>query len=375
MSGPSSSPRALYAIDLLRFAAAVMVMAYHYLCCFAILEYPDMTAVMPHDIPVATIPWTIDGWVGVEIFFVISGYVIAMSAQGATAVEFVQRRAERLLPAAWICATATAVGLAVAGMSLGYIGPRWLVSVFFVPSEAQIDGSYWTLGIETSFYGLTALTIAVSRGRSAALHKLAVGIGLFSGFFWLVIPPLVNWNYSALLSRPNQLLLVSHGGFFALGMLLYRCATTGWTWRQTLYALFMVSLCGVALNSICTERAIEFRRPVSPLWPFVLVAVGTLIVASAHRTQGGLARHLNATQVRRIGTMTYPLYLLHNTLGIVCLGQLTRLGVPYYCAVPIVAAGMIAAAWAIVRWLEQPLKRTVRRGFEMVSTRARLRPV
>ena len=50
-------------------------------------------------------PWGSFGWIGVEIFFVISGYVIASSAEGAAPRTFLRRRAQRLLPAAWVCAT------------------------------------------------------------------------------------------------------------------------------------------------------------------------------------------------------------------------------------------------------------------------------
>ena len=51
------------------------------------------------------------GWVGVEIFFVISGFVIANSASKSSAIEFLFSRALRLYPAVWVCSTATFIVL------------------------------------------------------------------------------------------------------------------------------------------------------------------------------------------------------------------------------------------------------------------------
>ena len=49
------------------------------------------------------------GWVGVEVFFVISGFVIANSASKTSPIEFLISRALRLYPAVWVCSTATFV--------------------------------------------------------------------------------------------------------------------------------------------------------------------------------------------------------------------------------------------------------------------------
>jgi peptidoglycan/LPS O-acetylase OafA/YrhL len=50
---------------------------------------------------------------------------------------------------------------------------------------------------------------------------------------------------------------------------------------------------------------------------------------------------------RRIGLMTYPLYLIHDVVGAAIIGALMRAGVPYLLSVVIVGATMIAASWLI----------------------------
>src|SRR3954465_3556967 len=60
-------------------------------------------------------PFTWFGWVGVEIFFVISGFVIANSASRSSPTHFLLGRARTLYPAVWVCATATLLVLLLFG--------------------------------------------------------------------------------------------------------------------------------------------------------------------------------------------------------------------------------------------------------------------
>eukprot|EP01037_Dinobryon_pediforme_P024921 gene24921-26890_t len=107
-------PRAIIALDLLRFASALLVVAFHYGAAFALAPSPAARAML-HGLPVSAAlageSWF--GWVGVELFFMMSGFVIALSAEGTSGPAFVRRRALRLLPAAWICASATLLVLAL----------------------------------------------------------------------------------------------------------------------------------------------------------------------------------------------------------------------------------------------------------------------
>ncbi|MFV3549581.1 acyltransferase family protein, partial [Mycobacterium tuberculosis] len=84
-----------------------------------------------------------------ELFFVISGYVILATAERRTARQFLRARVLRLVPAVWICATITAaLLLAVPGAASGIVALGWFDAVAFMPVGIQIDGSYWTLAIE-----------------------------------------------------------------------------------------------------------------------------------------------------------------------------------------------------------------------------------
>ncbi|PJI54488.1 hypothetical protein CTI14_14985, partial [Methylobacterium radiotolerans] len=129
--------------------------------------------------------WTWFGWIGVELFFVISGFVIAYSAEHATARAFLRSRLLRLVPAVWICATLTAlVSLAIGRMgSVPHVLRAYLDCVLFVPVEPWLDGVYWTLGVEIAFYALVFALLRLGRFRSVG--PVCAAVGGASTLFWV----------------------------------------------------------------------------------------------------------------------------------------------------------------------------------------------
>jgi peptidoglycan/LPS O-acetylase OafA/YrhL len=166
-------------------------------------------------------PFTAPGWIGVEVFFVVSGFVIMYSAQDAMPFGFFRSRFLRLVPTAWICATITALVLLMSGT--GYSSVAWLLrlwgkSLLFDPYPNWIDGAYWTLGIEVGFYAIVLAAIALRGGR----HIFAVTclLGLVSGVFW--IGSFLTGDRVASIAgvRTWNIVPLRHGVFFALGAFL-----------------------------------------------------------------------------------------------------------------------------------------------------------
>src|SRR6185437_224924 len=120
--------RQLVGLDLIRFSAAAMVVAFH---LFA------GTALAPNT------RW---GWVGVEVFFVLSGFVIAYSAAASSAGRFLRNRAVRLMPAVWLCGSATAAMWLVRGGE-PELGRRYLDTLVLWPTGPWVDPVYWTLPV------------------------------------------------------------------------------------------------------------------------------------------------------------------------------------------------------------------------------------
>jgi peptidoglycan/LPS O-acetylase OafA/YrhL len=165
-------------LDLVRFAAALIVTLFH-LAYFGWHKAASEPAAFRLELRGIGSAFS-SGWVGVPIFFVLSGFVIAFSATGRTAGHFLKSRVVRLYPAAWVCATITAV--VIAG-DPGLI-EKYLRSVTLTPVGPWVDGVYWTLGVEIAFYSLIALVLAAAGGDR--LTQVGLALGTAGSGFWLL---------------------------------------------------------------------------------------------------------------------------------------------------------------------------------------------
>lgn len=352
--------RNLEAIDLLRFLSAVGVLAYHYGSAYG--RMPNAHALSwPRLVPLpeswlAASWW---GWIGVELFFVISGCVIAGSALGATPAGFIGRRLARLFPAAWICASLTLAALLAAGAS-GPLFGQWLGAMTLWPMGPWIDGVYWTLGVELAFYWLVAVFLA--RGAGHRLEGLAQGLALISLVYWLMIassalPP--GWIHP----RVADLLLLTHGCFFALGIFVRAALDYGLTRRRAAAMCLCLIPAALEISAHAYDLGPALGITGTPTLPLVIFLAGVLLMLGSNRLQPHLGRWLPARLAARLGLATYPLYLLHQDAGAAALSLLGRLGVPATVAAPLVAAAMIALAFLIAATAEPWLRaRLVRAG-------------
>ena len=375
---PSSSPapraaphgaaaRHVIGLDALRFLAAAYVAFYH--LGYWTWAYEGGMAgraaggavSFEHLAPVAGY-----GWIGVQVFFVISGFVIAYTAERATAYGFLVGRIVRLVPCVWIVATVSGLASALIGLdSLRGLWTRWLHSVLFFPWPPWVDSVYWTLCVELAFYALVLGLIRLR--RFGAIESAMAAVGLASTAFWCLWWASIGTPWFETMralqgSRTLQLLLLPHGCFFALGVLLWlqlikRPARRrlGWLACFGLGALLQI-------GAQADLNAFKTGLPVSPLPPALLfvaaLAAFAWAVRADHALRVAMARRLPA--LRMLGLMTYPLYLLHNVVGAALLGRLAARGVPQDLALVLVLLAALAASYVIAAHLEPPLQRWTR---------------
>ena len=136
----------LYGVDALRFICALMVTVFH--LGFASWASPGLL----RNYRMSEIEnFAQPGWVGVELFFIISGLVIVNSAASADAGSFVRGRVLRLYPAMWICASVVLVFIAMKDGVHPGIFVKYLSSMMLFPFGPWLDGQFWTLGCEIGF--------------------------------------------------------------------------------------------------------------------------------------------------------------------------------------------------------------------------------
>lgn len=358
--GPRSP---VYGLDLVRFLAAVLVVVYH--LGFKAWAVPGGTLNAMLGTLVAAPPgWRLAwcGWIGVQVFFVVSGAVIAWSAQGVAAGTFVRRRIARLLPAL-VIAVLIALPVAIGGFAMPAGQAAWLAlrTVTFVPWGPWLIGQFWTIPIELGFYALVALLLAAGRGTQG----LAWALGLASTGYWLAvvagaIVPGGRWS---------ELLLLQHGVYFAIGML---CARATLAPRHFALLLACAAAAGVQIRQAAAWE-MAARAALAGRWPLAYalwLGLTALVALSFFHREAVAARVGGAAPALRLaGLATYPLYLVHIHVG----GAILLLAAPLGSGLAMAAAlaGTLVVAFAIAAWLEPPLHAVVRVGLDHAALRSR----
>jgi peptidoglycan/LPS O-acetylase OafA/YrhL len=366
-------------LDPLRFGAALGVAVFHLTFWSWAWSSIDAPAGFEHYVAAdvqftAAAPFTWFGWVGVEIFFVISGFVIANSASKGTAAEFLFGRALRLYPAVWVCSTATFIVLLVfgSGTASEFILP-YLRAMLLIPKGINgqwIDCVYWTLAAEMAFYGLVFCALLTTK---ITLRHLAWGLTIYSAAFNLfsvlvvsrAIPSDLLYLVILMFRVPCAAWLLCHGCFFALGIWLFMSA------NRKLTALEQVAV-AVAVLSGCAEiycfssfflTHIPAISDQSPFVPIVVWAAAVLLIASAakaNRVATGNASAESAGYLRTLGLMTYPLYLTHNVIGSAIIRVLIDAGMDPYLAVAASLSALVVVCWFISAKMEPAIRHLLR---------------
>jgi peptidoglycan/LPS O-acetylase OafA/YrhL len=303
-----STSSQVFGIDLLRFGAASFVCAFH-LTYWGSVPGSTTNAAMRNAASFPEIDWlTRSGWVGVEVFFVISGFVIAYSASEKDAARFFRSRLLRLAPAAWSCATITLTVAVLAGiLNVPSAQIAYIKSMTFFPYGPWIDGVYWTLGIEISFYALVWLLLACHGFRF--FGRLIFLIGFISTTASIVS---VIFPTDLYFSRKMELLLVRHGSSFALGSLLWLVFFDRFTLPRVVgVAILMAS---ISLEISLTSGGNYGGATV----PILIFLTCEIVMIASIRYNYLLSLRLSSFSkklLRNLGLVTYPFYLLHNVVG------------------------------------------------------------
>jgi len=340
----------LRALDGLRLLAALAVCLYHY------TARSDMTrrwGADPSDLFPRISSVAVYGPIGVQLFFLISGFVICMSGWGRTVRAFAASRVARVFPAYWAALGLLVVAMVAFPKVAGTPRPDDVIvnlTLLQVPAGApRILGVDWTLWVEAWFYVLFA--IAVLRGAGASRERV-----VRFAWVWLAASLLVTAIDSPLL---DELLMPDHAPFFVGGMALYLVHRFGST--PGLWALVAVSF------------ALGQRRVVADLWhpgtdmyiqrsPLVIIAVvaaSYLAVAAVALGWLGWARWRWLTTA---GLLTYPFYLVHEHLGWFVITSLSRRGIDPRVTLVLTIVGMLGLAWLVHRLVERPLAPVLKRA-------------
>ena len=344
-------PRLLL-LDCLRLAAALGVVSYHY-TSFSGAEFWGRAS---REVFPSLSQVTAYGALGVQLFFIISGFVILMSAYGRSVGQFVASRVSRLFPAYWTAVILVAVLLLV--ISPGELNKvTWadaLVNLTMLQQSVNVtslDGVFWTLWVELLFY----VTIAFLLWRGMTEQKLLAFI-----FIWPLLGMLSSQAGPGML---QTLLIPTYSPLFAVGMGIYLIHANGHDIaRWLVVAVNFLLACHQTYAGFLPAMSQSTGRPLSPevMWLIILgfVAIVALITTTP-------LRHAGWKWMSVAGALTYPLYLVHEMWGWWIIKNL-RVIIGTWPSVAVATAFALTLAWLIHKQIERrfasKLKRTLLRS-------------
>src|SRR4051812_46418703 len=323
-------------------------------------------------------PYTWFGWVGVEIFFVISGFVIANSASTSSPGGFLLGRALRIYPAVWVCATATFLVLLLfgSGPASELILP-YIHAMLMVPKGVTgqwLDEVYWTLAAETAFYGLVFCAMLT---KKVTLRHLAWGLTIYSAIFNAVAllvlscttPSDLPYLVILMFRVPCAAFLLTHGCFFALGIWLFISANRQLTALEQV-AIAITCLSGAAEIYFFASfflTSIPAIADQSALVPIMVWAAAVLLIAvtanrNRNRNAAGIASPEAPAYWRTLGLITYPLYLSHNVVGTAIIHALVDVGLDATTAVWVQLSILVLICWFICAKVEPAIRGAMTRA-------------
>jgi peptidoglycan/LPS O-acetylase OafA/YrhL len=286
-------------LDYLRGLACLMVLFFHYLARGPKAGWTGQ----------AHFPWAegvaMYGHYGVQLFFMISGFVIYKSATGRTVGAFAKARFWRLYPAYWVgilITTAFVLLTQTSGFQVSLRDFLWNFTMFQSWAKAKsVDGAYWSLMVEMLFYIYIGIAIYLGLIRrtylivSGWLMICALNVGLRS--FWI-----------------DTLFLAQWGAFFSIGILCYRL-------REGDKSPLLKCLLLIAILLACLRTYVDISVAMKATATIDIVLVlflSLFFVFCVYRPSSiKSSRYSNL-----FGDLTYPVYLVHQFAGYILMSAL-----------------------------------------------------
>ncbi|SOE68300.1 Peptidoglycan/LPS O-acetylase OafA/YrhL, contains acyltransferase and SGNH-hydrolase domains [Streptomyces sp. OV198] len=332
----------LRALDGLRLVAALMVAAYHYGGRDG--EVAKAWGSSPrHQFPVLH-GYFAYGCLGVQVFFVISGFVICMSGWGRPLRSFFASRASRLLPAYWAAIILVTVVFALPMVAFKTVSPSdTLVNFTMLQYPLGVDrvlGVCWTLWAEVRFYALFALCIVLPGANRRRVIMFCAG--------WTLAYVIAQGAKMPLL---DIVLMPEYAPYFIGGVGLYLVHRD----RKDVYAWGIVAVSWLIGQHYAVQGLWHAPQAngFSYRTTYGIVLVVTFGYVAVAAIALGWLRWANWRWLTVAGALTYPFYLVHEHLGWVVIKALHQgLHIPSYATFLLTATSMLVLAWLLNRYVE-----------------------
>jgi peptidoglycan/LPS O-acetylase OafA/YrhL len=272
-----------------------MVMFYHYLFIAPLQGY------IPRHLTIDAFSF---GDFGVDLFFLISGFVITLSSENRRPIQFFIARFNRIVPLFIICALV----VYFFSISLPMVDARerivsLLYSLTFFPQlfgKQFFSSVYWTIAVEVTFYIWVALLMFLNIWNK---HRLLICL------IWILISYFNSFIFNS--DLVSSVLITQYAGHFVIGIVLFELRMSS---IKPVHAFLLLISSILVYNNMIKHQLwidsfnVHFDKASLLFTTFFLISL--VWIASHVETLGKYY-----SIVKFLGAMTYPLYLIHADLG------------------------------------------------------------
>lgn len=320
-------------LDALRGIAAIIVLISHY--SWAYHHYFNI--LKPKSFYFKYGDW------GVQFFFIISGFVIFMTLEKVTSVKnFALARFFRLYPVYWFCMFLTLIFLYFLPV------PNWGPFSFFVIVKNltmlqgfmrtdHIDQVYWSLCIEVVFYAIMGFIFYFKKIKQIEIVC----------FIWLFLSLVVVYFDFPLKKYLVAILILKNSPLFISGIMFYKIRNRIATIWNHLIIIASFIIFSLILFTDKRQTEIDFI-------PFLLLLI---VFATFYHLMYNNSNILRNPILLFLGSISYPLYLLHNVIGYSIITRIRMYTSNIFIYTGITTVFSIILAYLVSKYLEKPLMR------------------
>jgi len=332
-------------LDSLRGIAALMVMLSHYTWAY---DY-HFNLINEHNFHFE------NGGFGVDIFFIISGFVIFMTLEKITTIrEFIISRFSRLYPTYWFSIILTLLVITVFPVpTLGDYTLKQIILNFTMVhgylKTDHIDQVYWSLGVEMIFYTLM--------GFIFYFRKIEI-IEIIS-YIWLTICLLLLLFNISFEKYFNQILIVKFAPLFISGIMFFKIKTSKTT--SNTYIILIYSFFLLVFKEFYKHDITNVDLQIVIL---LIITYIVFFIFSIYKI-----KILNNKILLFFGTISYPMYLLHNVIGYSIIYRVRGFYNNQFFYVSVTAIITITLAYLVTKYIEKPSNKYFKTKFNLISSK------
>jgi peptidoglycan/LPS O-acetylase OafA/YrhL len=296
------------------------------------------------------------GATGVNLFFIISGFVIYLSISKINDWrDFVQNRFIRLYPTYWVCVTITAIvrlfTMSNESSTLDLI-KQYLVNLTmyqYYLRVPDIDGVYWTLIVEICFYATITVFICLRiKNKIEYFGYIALIVILFHYF---ILQELSQYNlYVSKIYFYSQFLypLINYFPLFFAGILFYKVKLNRLTFDKVIGLIVCFTMTVLLFEKSAAKASVNYFE--------YAITTGIYFIIWILYIKGKLMFIVSKATLF-LGRISYSLYLLHGFVSVqVIIPFLVKdLGLNYWSAFLISLLLSISLAFIVTKFFEEPI--------------------